>query len=145
MQPSCLLDTDILSEVFKGRDATVVARAVAYQAEYGRLSTSAVTVMEVVKGMRRLQREQALIRLLAAMEACEVLTFEAHCAKIAGSIYGDLERTGQPIGRADVMIASIAVANDRTLVTGNLRHYRRIVELGYELHLDNWRETAARP
>jgi tRNA(fMet)-specific endonuclease VapC len=50
-----------------------------------------------------------------------------------------LERTGQPIDRADPMIAAIALRHDLTLVTGNVSHYQRIQTLGYGLKLDNWR------
>ena len=63
-------------------------------------------------------------------------------AVLAGRIYGDLERTGQPIGRADPMIAATAVARDLVLVTGNGAHYERIQQLGYALELENWREPA---
>ena len=53
----CLLDTDILSEIIKGKDATVAARATAYLASYGRLTTSAISVAEIVYGLRRVGRE----------------------------------------------------------------------------------------
>jgi predicted nucleic acid-binding protein len=58
---------------------------------------------------------------------------------MAGRIYADLERIGQPIGRADPIIAAIALRYDLTLITGNVAHYQRIQTLGYGLKLDNWR------
>ena len=58
---------------------------------------------------------------------------------MAGRLYADLERTGQPIGLADAIIAAIAIQQDLTLVSGNLSHYQRIQALGYSLKLDNWR------
>jgi len=67
------------------------------------------------------------------------LTLDLSSAESAGRIYADLNRTGQPIGRADPMIAAIAIQQGLTLVTGNLSHYQRIKDLGYELKLDNWR------
>lgn len=51
----------------------------------------------------------------------------------------DLERTGQPIGLADCIIAAIAIQKNLTLITGNLPHYQRLQSLGYNLKLDNWR------
>ena len=54
-------------------------------------------------------------------------------------MFADLENTGQPIGRADPMIAAIAIENDLTLITGNTVHYERLQKLGYSLNLDNWR------
>jgi hypothetical protein len=60
-----LLDTDILSEVLKSKDPHVLARASAYLAEHGRYTLSTITVMEVVKGLSRRGREDALMRLVA--------------------------------------------------------------------------------
>jgi tRNA(fMet)-specific endonuclease VapC len=48
-----LLDTDILSEVLKGIDPQVVARAEAYRATFGHYTISLVSVVEVVKGFQR--------------------------------------------------------------------------------------------
>ena len=46
-----LLDTDILSEVLKRRDQSVLGRANAYRGTHGRFTLSAATVMEVVRGL----------------------------------------------------------------------------------------------
>lgn len=66
-----------------------------------------------------------------------MLTLDLPSAEVAGRIYADLERTGQPIGLADTMIAAIALQKNLTLVTGNLSHYQRLQSLGYALKLDN--------
>ena len=134
-----LLDTDILSEILKAKDAAVVAKAAAYKAAFGPLTLSAITVMEIVKGFHQKGRADALQRFLEGLKASEVLSFDQACAETAGRIYGDLERAGQPIGRADPMIAAIALQHNLVLVTGNTDHYQRIQALGYPLKLDNWR------
>jgi tRNA(fMet)-specific endonuclease VapC len=94
--------------------------------------------MEVVKGLAGQRRAKKLKQFLAHISAAEVLPFEQNSAEIAGRIFGDLERTGQPIGRVDPMIAAIALQDDFTLVSGNLAHYQRIQALGYKLKLENW-------
>ncbi len=134
-----LLDTDILSEILKAKDAAVVAKAAAYKTALGRLTLSAITVMEIVKGFHQKGRTDALQKFLESLKASEVLSFDQACAETAGRIYGDLERAGQPIGRADPMIAAIALRHNLVLVTGNTDHYQRIQALGYPLKLDNWR------
>ena len=48
-----LLDTDIFSEVLKGIDQNVVARATDYFANFGNYTISTITVMEVVKGLHK--------------------------------------------------------------------------------------------
>ena len=135
-----LLDTDILSEILKGVDRTVVARAVAYRATWGRYTTSMITVLEIVKGLHKVRREGEIQRFLEGLSTVELLTLDLRSAELAGRIYADLERTGQPIGRADPMIAAIALEHNLTLVTGNLAHYRRIRSLGFEIQLENWRQ-----
>ncbi len=134
-----LLDTDIFSEISKGVNQNVAAKATTYHAVYGYYTLSAITVLEIVKGFHKVQREDRIQNFLAVLPTIELLTLDRHSAELAGRIYADLERTGQPIGRADPMIAAIALQNRLTLVTGNLAHYQRIPNLGYSLNLENWR------
>ncbi len=135
-----LLDTDMLSEILKGRNPTVVQRAAAYKKIFNQLTTSVITVMEIVAGFHKVSRKDALKKFLTSLNAGEVLAFDQPCAEIAGRIYADLKRTGQPIGRADTMIAAIALNHSLTLATGNTHHYKRVQTLGYPLQIDNWRE-----
>ena len=134
-----LLDTDTFSEVLKGIDSHVVAQATAYRTIFGRYTISTITILEVIKGLHRIQREDRIEQFLDGLTTADVLTLDVQSAEIAGRIYADLERTGQPIGRADPIIAAIALQHGLTLVTGNQTHYQRIQDPGYELQLDNWR------
>lgn len=134
-----LLDTDILSEVMRARNPAVLGQAQAYLAVFGRLTLSTVTIMEIIKGFHKLERHDAVRRFLEGLPSSEVLDFTMPAAVIAGRIYGDLERAGQPIGRADPMIAAIAIQHNLSLATGNIEHYQRIQKLGYHLRTENWR------
>ena len=62
-----------------------------------------------------------------------MISFEHPATELAGRISGDLDRTGQTIGKADPMIAAIALQHGLELVTGNSSHYQRIQQLGYPL------------
>jgi tRNA(fMet)-specific endonuclease VapC len=135
-----LLDTDIFSEVIKGKNASVSARADAYMKAHGRLTISVITVLESTKGLQKAQRPDAMTRFVGMLPSLDVLGFGIEEALVAGRIYGDLERTGQPIGRADPMIAAVAITNAIALATGNGAHYERIRALGYALRLENWRD-----
>lgn len=138
-----LLDTDVLSEILKGKNQNVVNRAKAYLENFPQFTTSTVTVLEVVKGLQRMQREAPLQLFLDNLPTFDVLALDTAAATVAGRIYGDLERTGQTIGRADPMIAGIAIANRMPLVTGNVAHYERILQLGYPLEIENWHAPKA--
>lgn len=134
-----LLDTDIFSEILKGVNAHIIAQATAYRSAFGRYTISTITVMEIVKGLHKLGREDRIQQFLSGLSSIELLTLDARSAELAGRIYADLERIGQPIGRADPMIAAIALQHGLVLVTGNLAHYQRIQGLGYTLKLESWR------
>jgi tRNA(fMet)-specific endonuclease VapC len=95
-----LLDTDIFSEVAKGKNEIVRRRALAYTSTVGPLAISTVTVVEVVKGLRKVGREQEIDRFLASIPKLEVFSLDTVAAEHAGRIYGDLERLGKPIGRS---------------------------------------------
>jgi tRNA(fMet)-specific endonuclease VapC len=135
-----LLDTDTFSEVLKGRNVSVRAQSEAYLTVFGRFVLSVTTITELIDGLRRRQRDSEITRLLSRIkqETHEIMTVDLEAAKIAGHIFGDLHRTGQPIGRSDPFIAAIAVREDLPLITGNLQHFRRIQALGYPLRLDTW-------
>ncbi len=134
-----LLDTDIYSEILKAIDPIVTRNATAYRQTYGHLTISAITVTEIVRGFQRNQSLRRLQSFLAAVAIEEVLPFDQAAAELAGRIGGELERTGQPIGMADPMIAAIALTNNLELVTGNTAHFQRIQQLGYPLTLADWR------
>lgn len=134
-----LLDTDIFSEVLKGVNPTVTARATAYHATFGQYTTSPITVLEIVKGYHKIKREDRIQKFLSILPLVELLSLDLNSAETAGRIFGYLKRAGQPIGRADPMIAAIALRHDLILVTGSIVHYRRIQALGYPLKLDNWK------
>ncbi|HWG46903.1 MAG TPA: type II toxin-antitoxin system VapC family toxin [Gemmataceae bacterium] len=134
-----LIDTDILSEIGKGIDPNVVRNATAYRNAFGQYTLSVITVMEVVQGFQKKQSFGRLQRFLTALASEEIISFDQPAAELAGRIAGELDRIGQPIGRADPMIAAIALGHGLELVTGNTAHYQRIQQLGYPLALVNWR------
>jgi tRNA(fMet)-specific endonuclease VapC len=134
-----LIDTDIFSELGKGVNQTVVRNGFTYRVTFGRYTISVITVMEIVRGFQKKQSPLRLQTFLINIASEEVLVFDQATAELAGRIQGDLERIGQPIGRADPMIAATALQNGLELVTGNTAHYQRIQQIGYPLVLVNWR------
>jgi tRNA(fMet)-specific endonuclease VapC len=135
-----VIDTDICSEIIRAKNAQVMERMAEYLTQYGQLTISAPTVVEITKGLVRVQQSAKLTALAVFFDRVDILNLDRQCAQLAGEIYGRLELAGKTIGRMDPMIAAIAILHDQTLVTGNVEHYVRIVSLGYGLRLANWRE-----
>lgn len=139
MKPA-LLDTDIFSEILKGRDANVISNARRYQSQFSSFTVSVVTVAELVKGFARLDREDRIVELRRKLARQEVLIFDQSAAEIAGRILAALEAQGKPIGRMDPLVAAIALRHGLDLVTGNENHYARVVAAGFPLVIENWRK-----
>ena len=125
-----LFDTDAISEVLKRRPLP------AYVAWLRTLSraeqfTSAVVVGELFKGAYRSADAPRHLRNIETrvLPAVTVLAYDVEVARIYGALQAQLEAAGRVLADADLQIAATAVHHDLDLVTGNLRHFRRITSL----------------
>ena len=63
-----------------------------------------------------------------------ILPFDSSAAEAFGGIRAELERAGAPLAKPDLSIGSIALTNNLTVVSGNVRHFARIPGL----QVENW-------
>jgi tRNA(fMet)-specific endonuclease VapC len=70
-----------------------------------------------------------LERLEQFFQPFQSLPFDDSAAVHYGQLRAVLEREGRPVGANDMMIASIALAYDVTLMTRNMRKFSRIAGL----------------
>ncbi len=136
-----ILDTDIFSEVLAGRDTAVALQATTYLQESRRFTISALTVFEVQKGLTHVHRPKTSREFTAHLPQLHVLPIRSEEAELGGVIHGLLKRQGQPIGEIDPLIAATAISYNLPLVTGNMEHYQRVVDLGFPLILRTWRSS----
>jgi tRNA(fMet)-specific endonuclease VapC len=135
----CLLDTDIFSEILKGKNTSVVSRSEEYLRLHKQFSISIPSVFEIVLGLHAVKREDVLQETLLFIAQQEVVSLDISSTILAGRIAADLKLAGKTIGNADPMIAAIAITSNFTLVSGNTDHFSRIIDIGYPLVLDNWK------
>jgi len=134
-----LLDTDTFSEIIKAKNQIVLRHARAYRQQFGHYTISAVTITEMVKGLQKRGLDVRIADLIAGLFKEELLPLDLDAAVTAGRIYGELEKSGQTIGRVDPLIAGTAITHNLVLVTGNIEHFERVVALGFPLKLSDWR------
>jgi len=96
MVDKALLDTDIFSEILKGIDQNVVAHATTYRAAFGRYTISVITVMEIVKGLHKFQREDRVQQFLAGLANVELLTQDLHSSESADASMQTSNAQGNP-------------------------------------------------
>lgn len=130
-----LFDTDVISNVLKKRPAQCLLDRLALVPR-NQQYISTVTVSEIVYGAIKSSRPEYHLNNLEQilLPSVNVVGFDSKAACICGQLRAELEKKGQPLDLADLEIASIALAGDFTLVTGNARHFGRIEGLKVE----NW-------
>jgi tRNA(fMet)-specific endonuclease VapC len=130
-----ILDTDILSEVLKKKDPQVLATAQQYLTHHQRLSFSAVTLYEIVRGMRASNATRQLGAFLKLVGTSDVLPVSIPVLIRAADLWAEARTGGHPKHDADLIIAATALEARRTLVTGNTSHFSWI----NGLQLADWR------
>ena len=130
-----LLDTNILSEVLKKQPNPHLIDRLARTPPSSQL-TSCICVLELRYGSQRRQDHQLFWRRIRAelLSRVTVLGLSENAAVTAADILAFLERRGEPIGLPDALIAATALDAGLTMVTANVRHFRRIPKL----RVENW-------
>jgi len=124
-----LLDTDVCIELLRGNERVIRHRRKALEP----VGISFMTVGELFYGAYKSGNPQRNMDLVEKF----LLTVDVHGSSDGlmrkfGEIKATLQRTGQTLADADVLIAATAISGDGTLVTGNMRHYERIDDLAIE-------------
>jgi predicted nucleic acid-binding protein len=130
-------DTDVVSATMR-RDAPLpLVRRLAVVPVADQFTTS-ITLGELVYGAARKGSEELVERIRdLVLTGLAVLAFDQRAAELYGRLRAQLERDGRRLAEPDLRIASIALARDLTLVTGNVKHFQRVPEL----RVENWLAT----
>ena len=135
-----LLDTDTLTYLYHGHSKVIEHLKTIKDSEVG---ITIITKVEVLRGrIDYLLKAENGVNLLKAQELffrTDKLLSQLLIVPIDQIASGEFDRLRavskyRKIGRADLLIASITLANKATLVTRNKRHFKQIPGL----KLENW-------
>jgi tRNA(fMet)-specific endonuclease VapC len=91
------------------------------------ISLCSVVKYELIYGAYKSQKiDYNLSRLKLFFTPFECLPFDDDASILAGKIRAELERSGSPIGPADLLIGSIALSHGLVVVTRNTKEFSRI-------------------
>ena len=126
-----LLDTDTCSAHMR-RPARLAHRFIQHT---DGLAIPSIVLAELYAGAYKHPNPPALLALIAdLLEEVTVLDFDPACAEQFGRVRGTLLQQGIEVSRMDLLIASVALAHNLTLVTHNTADYRHIPGL----RLEDW-------
>ncbi len=130
-----LFDTDTISQVMRREPPPrLMARYTATPTD--QQFTSSISIGELFYGAFRSNREETIVHQVESLilQNFTVLPFDAEEARAYARIRVDLELRGMRLDDPDLRIVAVALVNDLTLVTGNVRHFARIPDL----RIENW-------
>jgi predicted nucleic acid-binding protein len=99
------------------------------------ISLSFVNLSELYYGAYKSQRVEANLALIQRLtDQLSIIESDEAICEMFGELKANLERAGAIIDDADLFIAASAKVHGLTLVTNNIRHFKRIKGL----KLENW-------
>ena len=120
-----LLDTDWIIDHFRNDHATT--DKLKELASEG-IALSIISLAEIYEGIYHSRDPDKSQRLLDDFLApdLEILGINEEVCKIFGKERGNLRKKDQTIGDFDLMIASIALHNQLTVLTNNRKHFEKV-------------------
>lgn len=129
-----LLDTDTVIYILKGHP-TVEQNLQRHP--HDPIKLSVITLMELYYGAYKSQRVTSNLAKIRAMESSlEILPVSQEIVEIFGMEKARLEGRGTPLEDFDLVLGCVALAHNLTLVTNNVKHFKKIGSL----RVVNWAE-----
>jgi len=128
-----LLDTNTCIYFINKRSEMLIKRLNSIKRED--ISVCSVVKAELIYGATKSANPQKNLKTLNDfLRPFHSFAFDDKSAQVYGKTRAELEKNGTPIGPNDLCIASIAMANNLTLITNNLKEF----EIINGLKLEDW-------
>ena len=126
-----LLDTDICIELLRG-NFNVIERRQGYDEK---VAISFMTVAELFYGAEKSNNKSKNTNLIAEfLLTVEIIHSDLDILIKFGKLKAILGMAGNILSDADIFIAATAIVKCNMLITGNVKHFKRI----QELRIENW-------
>ena len=126
-----LLDTNVCIKILKGNSDSISRRISSIKNKD--IVISSIARYELFYGAyKSKKKEETLSALRDFLDCFEDACFDKTISDLCGRLRADLDMAGTPIGPYDLQIGAIALANNFTLVTHNIKEFSRIPDLKIE-------------
>lgn len=125
-----LIDSDILIYFLKGKQEVVERLS---QIPIDDLYISRINYTELIYGAYNSSKINQNLKVIEPfLDSFKVLEFTKISSLIFAKEKARLKKNGNIIADMDLMIASIAIENDCTLISNNIKHFDRVQNLELE-------------
>lgn len=130
-----LFDTDAITNLIKKNPSKKIIEKISSLSKKDQFITT-ITIGEIFYGAFKSSNPEFHIEKLQTvlLPLVNVLSFDSKSAFFYGKIRAELEKGGEIISSTDLQVVSIAIANELILITGNIKHFKRIKQL----QIENW-------
>ncbi|MBI4016313.1 MAG: type II toxin-antitoxin system VapC family toxin [Candidatus Aenigmarchaeota archaeon] len=119
------LDSNIIIDMFRG-DNKLKEKINSFE----HYCITPIVLCELFKGAYLAEKQEKALKLVEEfVHSTELLEFSGHACKIFGHNYSYLKKKGKQTQERDLMIASIAMANNAMIVTRNIKDFENIPAL----------------
>lgn len=126
------LDTDILIYFLKGKESVVSKMC---ELPVDELGTTIINHAELFFGaLNSAHKKKNTIKVQDVLGKLNLLPFCEGSSYRFAENKATLKKTGKIVADLDLMIASICIQNEVTLITNNVKHFKRIKGL----KIENW-------
>lgn len=131
-----LIDTNVAIALINGTPERAKRQLARVLTHKHRVAVSTISVFELESGVAHsVRRRENADRLRAFLSGpLGIVPFDEADAPIAGRLRAELAEQGRPIGPYDLLVAAQALRHGATLVTANVREFRRVSGLT----VDDW-------
>lgn len=125
MDNKICLDTDFLINFLRGRKEEV--DFIKNNESNSTLSTTYINLFELYYGAYKSNKKQENLRAISLLaNRINILNFSEGSVRKAAEIFAKLEKEGKIIDFRDVFIGTIALVNNYSIKTNNIKHFDRI-------------------
>ncbi|MFQ5901903.1 MAG: type II toxin-antitoxin system VapC family toxin [Thermodesulfobacteriota bacterium] len=123
------LDSDVLIDHLRA-NPEVVKKIKKFEDEGSALFTTTINSFELYYGaFKTAKKERNIQAVEGLLSRLILLPLDNPSSKISAKILKDLEVKGHMVEFRDALIAGIVIANNLSLLTGNIKHFGKIEDL----------------
>jgi predicted nucleic acid-binding protein len=125
------LDTDVIIDFLK-EEKYAYDLMLKLKEDEELISTTTINAFELYRGNKKLSDKSNKDSVDIFLNNVKIHDFEIEASKKAAEIFEELKAKGEILELADIMIASIVITKNESLLTRNSKHFERIKELKIE-------------